>query len=98
MEVRLRQDDHGTGAALPGEDQVALEPPQIQVLVQRRDEERDIDIRRKHLLFGSLPGGLARELRVAGQDSRDRARAVIGARVTTTQSPTTGSSAVVAAS
>ena len=73
VEVGLRQHDHRPRAALPGEDEVALEPAQVEVLVHRGDEESDVDVRREHLLLGRLPGGLARELRVPRQDGGDRA-------------------------
>ena len=90
----------GPRAALPREDQVALEPAQAQVLVHRGDEERDVDVRGEHLLLGRLPGGLARELREPRQDGRDRAHGEPASApgATTTQSPTTGRSAFVAAS
>ena len=80
VEVGLRQHDHGPRAALPREDEVALEPAQVEVLVHRRDEEADVDVRREHLLLGRLPGRLAGELREARQDGGDRARTLLRRR------------------
>ena len=71
MEIRFRQHDHGPGAALPRQDQVALQASEAEILVHRRDEEGDVDIRCEHLLLGRLPGGLAGELGEARQDGRD---------------------------
>ena len=73
-EVALREQDDWLGAALAGEDQVPLEAAEVQVLVQRRDDEDDVEVRREHLLLGRLPRRLARELRTAGQDRDDRPR------------------------
>ena len=50
-EVGLREDDHGLGAALPGHRDVALEAAQVEVLVQRHEQEDRVDVRGEHLLL-----------------------------------------------
>ena len=78
VEVCLREHDHGSRAALPGEDQIALETPEAEILVHRGDEEGDVDVRGEHLLLGRLPRRLARELRESRQDGGDRPGVVVG--------------------
>ena len=77
-EVGLRQDDHGLGAALPGGREVALEPPHVEVLVQRHEQEDGVDVRREHLLLRGGQRDLARERRPARQDGVDRRRSLVG--------------------
>ena len=78
-EVALRQQHHRLGAALARQDEVALEAAQAQVLVERRDDEDDVDVRGEHLLLGRLPRGLAREPRAAREQRLDRPRVLLGA-------------------
>ena len=73
VKVGFRQHDHRPCPALPGQNEVALEPPQAEILVHRGNEECNVDVGCQYLLFGGLPGGLARELRVPRQDRGDRA-------------------------
>ncbi len=79
-EVGLRQHDHGLGAALPRHRDVALEPAEVEVLVERHDEEDRVHVRRQHLLLGGVERDLARELRAAGEDLLDRRRALVRPR------------------
>ena len=79
-EVGLGEDEHRLRAALPGEREVALEAPEVQVLVDRGDDEDDVDVGGEDLLLRRLPGGLARELRAAREDGLDRPALLVGAR------------------
>ena len=79
-EVALRQQHHRLRAALAGENDVPLDSSEIQILVERGDDEDDVDVRGEHLLLGRLPGGLARELRPAGDERDDRSRLLVLAR------------------
>ena len=71
-EIGLGEDEHRLRSALPREREVALEAPEVHVLVDRGDDEHDVDVGGEHLLLRRLPGGLPRELRVAGEDGLDR--------------------------
>lgn len=75
-EVRLRQDDHRRRAALPAEREVALEAPRVEVAVEPRDEEDDVDVRRDDLLdrLAVVGGREARELRPSRQHGVDERR------------------------
>ena len=79
-EIALRQQHHRLRAALSGENDVPLDASEIQILVERGDDEDDVDVRGEHLLLGRLPGGLARELRPAGDERDDRSRLLVLAR------------------
>ena len=50
LEVGLRQDHDRSCAALHGEPEVALEEARVELLAERMDDERDVDVRRDHLL------------------------------------------------
>ena len=62
-EVGLRQHDHGLGAALPGHRHVALQAAEVEVLVQRHDQEDGVDVGGEHLLLRGVQRDLAGELR-----------------------------------
>ena len=87
-EVRLGQHDDRLGAALPGDREVALEAPQVEVLVERRDDEDDVDVRRHDLGDGPLARREPDDRGPPWHDGPDLRRA-IGA-FQTTQSPTAG--------
>ena len=73
-QVGLGEDDDRVGAALPGQRHVALDPADVQVLVERRDEEEHVDVGGDHLLGGLVPGLLSAEGRPAREDGLDGAR------------------------
>ena len=77
-EVGLRQHDHGLRAALPRHRDVALQAADVEVLVQRHDDEDGVDVRREHLLLGRVERDLARELRPPGEDVLDRRGSFVG--------------------
>ncbi len=58
-EIRLVQDDHRSGAAVPGDDQVPLDAARIEVAVQTGDEKHRIDVGGDDLLFRRIAGGAA---------------------------------------
>ena len=47
--VGLRQHDLGRGAALPERDEIALDAPRLEIRAERRDRERDVDVRCERL-------------------------------------------------
>ena len=49
-EVGLVQDDDRRHLAGPGDREVAFDPTEIEVVVEARDEQRDVDVRRHDLL------------------------------------------------
>jgi hypothetical protein len=76
-EVGLRQQDDRLRAALPRGREVALEPAQVEVLVQRHDQEDGVDVRGQHLLLRGVQRDLARELRGAREDVVDGGRVFV---------------------
>ena len=72
-EIRLREDDDGLGAALPAERQVPLEPADVQVAVEARGQEDDVDVRGDDLLdrLAVVVGRHPRELRPPRQHGLD---------------------------
>jgi hypothetical protein len=60
-EVGLGEQDHRLRAALPAERQVPLQPAQAEPLVERVDQEYDVDVGRHDLPDRLLAGGLPRE-------------------------------------
>ena len=71
-EVGLRQHDHGLRTAFPRQRQIALQPAQVQILVQRAEQEDGVDVRCDDLLLRRRPGDLARERRPSRQHGLDR--------------------------
>ncbi len=66
-DVGLGQDDHRVGTALPGHGQVPLDPARVEILVQRRHQQRQIHVGRHHLLGGDLAGRVSHKRRPPGQ-------------------------------
>ena len=59
-QIRLGQQDHGGGTGLPCKGQIPLQPPGIEVQIQRLHEEHIVKIRRHRLIPGDgsrLPAG-----------------------------------------
>jgi hypothetical protein len=76
-EVGFVQHDHGLRAARAGGGEVAFDAAEVEIRVERTDEEYGIDVRGDHLLDIALAGGFAGELRAARQHGVDqRARVV----------------------
>ena len=99
-EVRLRQQDHRPGAAVPGEREVAVEQAQVRLVGEREGDEDDVDVGGHDLLASEVVAGLvrraARELRPAREHHVDRS-GLLGRRAPrATQSPTTGRSVAAA--
>ena len=70
-QIRLGQQDHRGGSGLPGKGQIPLQPPGVEVLVQRLHDEHIIKIRRHRLVPGDrtrLPAGKQRPPGQGGQD------------------------------
>ena len=72
-EVRLVQDDDRPRAAVPGRREIALDAPQVEVVVEAADQEDGVDVGGDDLLFGGLAGDLAREAAAAGEQRLDGA-------------------------
>ena len=70
-EIRLVQHDHRRGAALPGDDQIALEPARIEVVIEAADEKYRVDIGRDDLFLGGIAGRAAREAAGPGENGLD---------------------------
>ena len=75
IEVRLQEEDHRAGAALPREGQIALEQPWPQLVGERGGDEHDVDVGGNDLLARALAVGVVRraagELGSAGEDRLD---------------------------
>ena len=80
-EVRLVEDDHGRRATVPGDEQVSLDAPRIEVAVEPADEEDDVDVRGDDLLLRAIPRRAAREPARSRQHSPDASGTVITGRV-----------------
>ena len=72
-DVGLVEDDDRADAARPGDGQVALQPAQVEVVVEARDDEGDVDVGRDDLLVGQVAGASA------GSNPRRCARTTTGA-------------------
>jgi hypothetical protein len=70
QQVGFGDHDDGHRTALPGDGEVALDPPHVDV-GGRRDDERHVDIGRQHLLPGLSARALAREDRAPVDDALD---------------------------
>ena len=99
-EVGLVEDDDRRDLARPGDREVALDPAQVEVVVEPRDEQGDVDVRGHDLLVveaacrAGCVGGHPLEDAAPRQD---RARSTSSAP-STTQSPTAGKSERASAS
>ena len=89
-EVGLGEHDHRLRAALPGGGQIALQPPGVEVGVQRGDQQRHVDVGGDHLRRLHGVGGLAQEGRAPRHHRVDGARPSSERGASATQSPTTG--------
>ena len=80
-EVGLREEQHGSRTAFPGEREVPLEKRLADLLADRGDDEHDVDVRRDDLLTHVVRAGLvrcaARELRASREDRPDRRLSVV---------------------
>src|SRR3954469_6995737 len=72
--VGFRQEYHRTGAALPREREVALQPAKVQLRVERGDQEDDVDVGCDDLELATARVGWApREQALPGKHRLDRA-------------------------
>jgi hypothetical protein len=71
--VGLGEDDLGGGAALPERDEVALDAARLEVRPERRDGERDVDVRRERLRGRRQAGRISDDGAAAGEDGSDQA-------------------------
>lgn len=69
--VRCSPHHERFGAACADRDEVALEPPEVEVSFERHDHQDAIDVGRDGLRLRALAGGLAEEGRATGQDALD---------------------------
>ena len=93
-EVGLVEDDDRRDAARPGDRQVALDAPEVEVVVEARDEQRDVDVGGHDLLVvetGSATAAVGGHPPEDAAARQDRARPRRRHRATT-QSPTVGKS------
>jgi hypothetical protein len=78
LEIRLREQDHGFGTALPREREIALEEWDAQVRAERGDDEEDVEVCADDLLtrpFGlGIVGGASGKARAARENCLNRAR------------------------
>ena len=72
-QVGLRQDDDRLGLRVGGEREEALDPAQVEVAVERPDDERDVDVRGEHLRLGAAVARGARDPAAARQQRVDDA-------------------------
>ena len=70
-DVGFVEDDDGAGSALFGDDEVAFEAADAEVVVEGDDDEHDVHVGGDDLLFGGLADLLTGEYRFAGQDLVD---------------------------
>ena len=86
----------GSGARAPGEREVALEPPGVQVVVERGDDEQEVDVGGQDLLGRADRSAGARRTTAVRRGSRPWTSRWSGSPVawSATQSPTTGKPAV----
>ena len=70
-EICLVQDDDGSGAAFPGNEEVSFDAPRVEIPIESADEEHRVDVRRDDLLFGPIAGGAAREAAESREDGDD---------------------------
>ena len=71
--VRLREHDLGGGAALPERDEIALHAARLEVRPERRDGERDVDVRGERLCDRGQAGRVPHDGTAARQDRADEA-------------------------
>ena len=83
-DVGLVEDRHGHDPARPRDREVALHAPQVEVAIEARDEERDVDVRGDDLLVDQVAGrsavgvGRAPDERGPARDDRRDDRRVVG--------------------
>ena len=71
--VGLRQHDLRGRAALPERHEVALDAARLKVRAERRDGERDVDVRGERLRGGGQAGGVPHDGAAAGENDSDQA-------------------------
>ena len=69
--VRLVEDEHRGGAAVPDGHEVPLDPPQVEVVVEAAHDKHGVDVGGDELPAGRLAGRLAREAVAARQHRLD---------------------------
>jgi hypothetical protein len=79
-EIRLREQDDRLRAALPAQRQVALDATDVEVVVEPRDDEYDVHVRREHLRLRLVERRLPDERTPPRQDGVDCRPAFVGAR------------------
>ena len=62
----------GHRAALPDRDEVALDPPRLEIRAERRDDERDVDVRGERLRLRRQPRRLPHDRAPARQHRADQ--------------------------
>ena len=77
-EIGLRQQHDRLRAALPAERQVPLDAAEIEVVVEPRDDEHDVDVRGEHLRLGLVERRLADERAASRQHGVNRPAAFVG--------------------
>ena len=77
-QVGLVEDDDGSGAALQRRQQVALDPPQVEVVIEAADEEHDVHVGGDHLRLGGGASGFTHELAATGEDLDDATHLLVG--------------------
>ncbi len=75
-EVGLVQDDNRRGATLPRHDEVALDPPRVEIAVEAADQKHDVDVGGDDLFLRGVAGGATREAAEARQHGMDARVAV----------------------
>ena len=77
-EVGLGEHDQRLGLRVGGQREEALQPAQVEVAVERADDEREIDVRGEHLRLAAAVGRRARDPAAARQQRVDDAGLGIG--------------------
>ena len=80
-EVGLVEDDDRRHAARPGDREIALDPAQVEVVVETRDQERDVDVRGHDLLVvdaGPAPRRIRRHPLEHAPARQDRGHDIAG--------------------
>ena len=69
--VGLGQDEHGPGAALPGDHQVALDATGVEIVIKTADQQGGVDVSRQDLWRHRQTGRAPREASPAREDRAD---------------------------
>ena len=77
-DVRLRQQHDWRGAALTSQQQISLEPARAEVVVERHDDEHDVNVGGHDLFIRHMACHATREPTAARQHGDDRAAVFVG--------------------